>query len=179
MRETATKIGHALGVGLVLGAVILAVLFVAPGLVGAESAHVVNSDSMSPAISAGDVVVVQDVETSALAAGDVITYRSDRPADSQFVTHRIVDLAQSDGQRQFRTKGDANEGPDPELVPASAVQGRVWVTIPLVGHLVAFAGSDLGLVAFVVVPAVVLVLTEAYSLYQDAVVEADPEGGGE
>jgi len=178
MRETATKIGHAAGMGLVLCAVVLAVLFVAPGLVGAEAAFVVDSDSMSPAIDAGDVVVVHDTAPTTIAEGDVITYRSDRPAQSAYVTHRVVGVEES-GQRHFRTKGDANEQPDPELVSPAAVVGEVGIVLPLVGHLVVFASTDLGMVVFIVLPAVAFVVMEARALYRDATVESDTTGAGE
>ena len=60
----------------VVVAVALTVVVAAPGLFGAESSYVVLSDSMSPAIESGDIVVVQDTAPGAVAEGDVITYRN-------------------------------------------------------------------------------------------------------
>ncbi len=178
MRDNLATAAHAVGLLLVLGAAVLGVLFVVPGLVGAESSHVVNSDSMAPAIAAGDVVVVQSTGPGAIDVGDVITYRSDQPEHSQFVTHRVVEVVERGDDRYFRTKGDANDRRDPELVSRSALVGQVWFTVPLIGYLITFAGTDLGLVAFVVLPALALVVTEAYALYREASADVDTEGDG-
>ena len=176
----------------VVVAVALTVVVAAPGLFGAESSYVVLSDSMSPAIESGDIVVVQDTAPGAVAEGDVITYRNpDSDASSPpFVTHRVVNVRRTDdGDYRYRTKGDANEDPDPYTVPESAVIGTVWFAVPLVGHLVVFAQSTLGIVIFLIVPGILLAGTEAYSLYRDLTAgeesgkdpdeAAGPDGGGE
>lgn len=173
VRDRLESAGHALGVVLVLAAVALAVVVAVPGLVGAEASYVVYSDSMSPTIEAGDLVVVTSADPASLSEGDIITFRT----DGGRVTHRIVSVEESDGGLRFRTKGDANEAPDREPVRPSQVVGTVWITIPLVGHVVAFAGTDIGLLVFVVAPAVVLVVTEVYSLYSDATADHDDGEG--
>lgn len=153
----------------VLGAVVLVVvvaLFVAasfPPLAGADESYVVLSDSMSPAIKAGAVVFVSDVPTDQIEEGDVVTYER---GDSQPVTHRVVDVVREDGERQFVTKGDANEDADSTPVSANAVVGTVSFHVPLIGYVVAFAGTDLGLVTLVVIPAALLVVLEVRDLLQ-------------
>lgn len=144
-------------------------LFVAvavPEIVGADHSYVVLSDSMSPGIDAGAVVFVSEVSPETVDASDVITYR--RPSSSTLVTHRVVEVVESGDQRQFRTKGDANEEPDPRLVSAGQVIGRVAFSVPLVGYAVSFAGTDLGLLTLVALPAGVLALLELRDLYADA-----------
>lgn len=155
--------GVVAGLGFI-AAVVLLVLFLVPSAVGAEASYVVLSDSMSPTIDAGDVVVVQSTAPEAITENEVITYRTTRQGGPNRVTHRVVAIQETESGVQFRTKGDANENPDPELVPAEAVIGTLWFTVPLVGHLFVFAGTDLGLVALVIVPAVLLVLNELYTL---------------
>lgn len=177
--DTLKRVGHALGLVLVVGALVLAVLLATPGLVGAEASYVVYSDSMSPAIEAGDVIVVQSVEPADLTAGDVITFSSASRADAAPVTHRIVGVEDSGSSLQFETQGDANDSPDQALVDASQVRGTVWFTIPLVGHVVAFASTDAGLIVLVIVPALLFVANEVYSLHTDsATEEAQGSGGG-
>lgn len=159
---------HILATAVLVAVVAPFIVYAVPQVIGASHAYVVLSDSMSPAIHAGDVVVVGAAEPSEIEEGDVITF--DRPGgDEQLVTHRVVEVLQEDGQTKFRTKGDANEEADQQLVPASAVVGVVWFHIPVIGYVVQFGSSDLGTLLLVVVPAVLLILHEVYSLYTDAV----------
>jgi signal peptidase len=174
-RDALRTAANALGAVILLATVAVVVVVAVPGVVGAESSYVVLSDSMSPTIQAGDVVVVRDVDAATLREGDVVTFQSAREGGPDRVTHRIVEVVEGDDGRAFRTKGDANEEADSGLVVPSQVVGRVWFTLPLVGHLVTFAGTDAGLVAFVIVPSALLVVTELYSLYRDA---TEDRGGG-
>ena len=140
-----------------------------PQVAGADHSFVVFSDSMSPTINAGSVVVVSDVSPDSIERGDVITYvASEQATETTRITHRVVDIQTTEGQRQFRTKGDANDNPDNQLVAGSAVIGVVQFHIPYLGYLIDFAGSPLGLVALVVVPALLLAVSEAWALYRQA-----------
>jgi signal peptidase len=133
----------------------------APGVVGAEESYVVLSGSMEPEISPGDAVVVKSVDPADVESGDVITYK--RASDAKPVTHRVVEVQQQNGERVFRTQGDANEDPDPSTVPASSVVGEVWFSIPLVGHVVLFADTVLGRVVLVGLPLLALAVSELYN----------------
>ncbi|MFB6169866.1 MAG: signal peptidase I [Haloarculaceae archaeon] len=139
-------------VGALVALVVLVVPFVVfavPGVVGGKASYVVLSGSMEPAIHVGDVVVVGNRDPAALEVGDVITF--DRGTDIP-TTHRIVEVIESDTGVAFRTKGDANEDPDPALVAPTQVVGVVVLTIPLIGYVVEFVGTPVGFVALVVVP---------------------------
>jgi signal peptidase len=145
----------ALAVGL---AITVVVAF--PQLVGAEHSYVVISDSMSPTIDTGDVVIVRETATESIDRGDVITFRR----SERRITHRVVEVVENDGSRAFRTKGDANEVADRSLVSAEHVVGRVWFHLPYVGYAMVFASSKEGLLALVIVPATLLVVSESYVL---------------
>ena len=92
------------------------------------------------------------VATTALAVGDVVSMRVG-PQQAIF-THRIVRLVERGDGLWMETKGDANAKPDPSLVPASDVIGRVTIAIPFAGYLIAAlstgsgAGTILGLAGF-------------------------------
>jgi signal peptidase len=68
-------------------------------------------------------------------------------------THRVVEVVEvggegeTDGERRFVTRGDANAAPDPAPVPAAWVVGRVELSMPLVGSVIALLGIPSG-VAF-------------------------------
>jgi signal peptidase len=153
----------------VLAAVVPFVVFAVPSLAGADQSYVVLSSSMSPELRAGDVILVTETPTDSISTGDVITFRSSRAptasgGDAEYVTHRVVEVVERDGGTYFRTKGDANDAPDRRLVPSEAVAGNVVFSLPLAGHVVLFARSQLGFVALVVAPLALLVLTEVRSL---------------
>jgi signal peptidase len=153
---------------LVVGLVAAFVVFAVPQVVGANHSYVVLSSSMAPALHAGDAIVVDDVSPRRIERGDVVTFEPPRghgEYGSDLVTHRVVEVVKRDDGRYFRTKGDANEDPDRALVPAENVVGRVSFSLPYLGHVVSFADSDTGLLALVVVPAVLLGLNEGYELW--------------
>ncbi|WP_327051089.1 signal peptidase I [Halomicrococcus gelatinilyticus] len=169
----AKRLVHLGGLALLCAGVVVSVAVAAPQVVGANHSYVVMSGSMSPTIEAGDVVFVRDAAPASIEEGDVITFRSGTDSNSVLTTHRVVAVDHSGGQPAFQTKGDANEDPDPRPIPADDVVGRVWFHLPYVGHLVLFAQSRLGVITLVVVPSVLLVVTEAYELARAAFGDSD------
>ena len=146
---------------LVLLAVLLPfVVYAVPELVGGDRSYIVLSGSMEPAISTGDVVLVSQVAPGAIGVGDVITFR--RTGSDVAVTHRVVEVVQSDRGVAFRTKGDANEAADPGAVAAADVVGRVLLTIPYLGRVVLFIGSTTGFVLVIALPVGLLLLSELW-----------------
>jgi signal peptidase len=105
--------------------------------------YVVRGGSMEPALPIGSVVVVQHVDPTQLAVGDIITFTA---ANHTTVTHRIVDVV-ADAQQGFRTKGDASASGDAMVVPAPSVSGRVEYVLPGVGLAITLLTSTLGSLA--------------------------------
>lgn len=137
-----------------------------PQLAGADQSYVVLSDSMSPAIEAGAVVLVNDISADRIKTGDIITYVDGRNDDKTVrITHRVIDVEVQDSQLFFRTKGDANEQPDPKLISASKVVGIVQFHLPLFGFVVTFAKSKAGIALLIVLPSLSLIGFEVRDLY--------------
>lgn len=134
-----------------------------PAVAGTDYALTVQSGSMEPAIQTGSVVFVKDVPAERVEEGDVITYSDDGGA---FVTHRVIEKHATDASVRFVTKGDANEDPDHEPVYRSDLVGVVAFSIPLMGYVVAFGNTTVGYVALVLVPVVLLVLSELWELWK-------------
>ncbi|GAB7094958.1 hypothetical protein JCM30237_21110 [Halolamina litorea] len=148
-----------------------------PAVVGADHSYVVLSGSMEPSIGTGDVVIVADTPPERVATDDVIAF--DRVAgDQKRTTHRVVEVVDRDGDRYFRTKGDANEEPDGRLVPADALIGTVRFSIPEVGWLFSFANSDTGVLTFVAVPGFLLAASELWGLVTAARDDGTDGGDG-
>jgi signal peptidase len=114
----------------------------------------IGGASMEPAIPLGSATVIAPVDPATLAPGDVVSMRITE-ANAIF-THRIVEIVDRSDGRWIRTKGDANPDPDPTLVPASAIIGRVEVAIPLMGYLLALLSIPVGVVFVVGVGATLL-----------------------
>lgn len=127
-------------IGIVLVTVVLAK---GAPLVGRQSI-VVGGGSMEPTIPLGSAIVVRPVDGATLAVGDVVSMQVG--AEHATYTHRIVDLVDRTDGRWIRTKGDANPDPDPSLVPVSAVIGKVELTIPFAGYIVALLSLPVGVV---------------------------------
>jgi len=153
------------GVVVLVALVIPFVIFAVPASIGADASHVVLSGSMEPAISPGDAVIVNDVKAANIEQGDIITYGT---GDSDIpVTHRVVEVLNEEDSLAFMTKGDANEDADATPVPAANVEGKVLLTIPFIGHVIAFAGEPLGALLFMGVPFALLILSEIWKLAFD------------
>lgn len=91
---------------------------------------VISSGSMQPLIQTGDVVLIEDIESSEdLQPSNVITFR-DPSRNGTLVTHRI-ETVNDDGT--FTTRGDANGFPDMTPVSPEAVEGRGAYLVPMIG----------------------------------------------
>ena len=147
--------GKLLATLVLLAAVSPFVVFAVPQAVGADEGFVVLSGSMEPALSPGDVVIVD--AAAPVRVGDVITYRTG--GDSVPTTHRVV--GERDGG--YETKGDANENVDAGLVAPETIIGRTVLVIPFVGHVILWANTPVGYVSLVVGPLVLLGVSELFA----------------
>lgn len=147
---------RAFTVAVTMTAVGLALLVRGVPLTG-RATMVVAGPSMTPVIGVGSAIVVEPVDPARLAVGDVISIKNG-PSRAIF-THRIVRLVERDGALWVETKGDANAAPDPSLVPASDVLGRVALVVPYAGYLVALASHPSGMILIVALSLLLLVST--------------------
>jgi signal peptidase len=115
-------------------------------LLGRQSI-IIGGGSMAPAVGLGSAIVVKPVAAADLTVGDIVSLQVG--PDRTTYTHRIVAVVDRPDGRWIRTKGDANADPDPSLVPASAVIGRVELVLPLFGYLLALLSLPVG-VMFVI-----------------------------
>ena len=120
-----------------LGAV-LAIL-TAVTLVGHCSWLVERSDSMAPALRAGDLLAVSRIGPSMARPGDVVTFKEpSRPG--MLLTHRVVSVTRDGNEFKFTTRGDANTGSETWSVRANGTIGRLVVRVPSAGRAVALLG---------------------------------------
>jgi signal peptidase I len=115
--------------------------------------HVVlidRSDSMAPAIHAGDLLITRAVEARSIRPGDVVTF-SDPTRAGQSVTHRVVSV-KGQAQLDFVTRGDANDASETWSIASDGTVGRLQVVLPGVGRAIAWLGGTHGRIGLVVLP---------------------------
>jgi signal peptidase len=117
----------------------------------------VLSGSMSPFLEPGDMIVTRQIKPENIQVGDVITYRMD---EKTLATHRVVEVIHEGGRLAFRTRGDANNTEDPELVSQDRVIGSMAFKIPRAGYIGKFARTPKGFVFMIVFPALLLMAGE-------------------
>ncbi len=91
------------------------------------------SNSMSPAITKGDVVIYKKLTTeeiSQLPINTIIIYK----AQDKNIMHRIVKKIENDGNTLFETKGDNNNKSDMELVKIDQIKGVYVCHIKYIGY---------------------------------------------
>lgn len=109
-------------------ALALVVLLVAPRVLGMDS-YAVISASMHPALPVGSLIYVQKTDPAKIEVKDIISFR----LGGTVATHRV---AEKDSQAQtFTTKGDRNANPDGSPLPYSQVIGKVVFHVPYLGAL--------------------------------------------
>ena len=171
----ARRVGRALCALLIAAGILFGAFLVGPALMGWER-YVIVSGSMTGTYDRGSLVFDEVVPTKSLKVGDVITYRPPPNAGPKgLVTHRIVKIFKDPktGDRVYRTKGDANPGPDPWrfFLPDKEV-ARVTAGVPKVGFvLAALAERDVRML-IVGLPALLIALTVMAGLWRDAGREA-------
>jgi signal peptidase I len=179
--RTRARVGHVLStIGLIL-VLTIAGLMLVPALLGYER-YVIVSGSMEPTIGTGSVVYDKTAPVEDLKVGDVITFAPppEFDVDGQ-VTHRIHSIEktapgdQVDGKevpagtRQFVTKGDANDDPDPwKMVPDQPDQARVEHHIEYLGYIYGALSNRWVQLLVIGLPALVLVVLLARALWHEA-----------
>ncbi|RLG77306.1 MAG: signal peptidase I, partial [Thermoprotei archaeon] len=86
----------------------------------------------------GDIVLT--TPTTDIQIGDIIAYASAAGP----IIHRVVSIVVEDGNVTYRTKGDANNAPDPFIITKEAVIGELRFRIPYIGLPLLYGAMVLG-----------------------------------
>lgn len=129
---------------------------VIPAVTGGAT-FVVGGGSMEPTISLGSVVLVTPTQAADLVVDDVVSLQAG--AERAVFTHRIVRIVEREGGIWLETKGDANDQPDPSLVPPADVIGRVAVSLPMLGFVIALLSTVQGIAFLIALGMMILAMT--------------------
>jgi signal peptidase len=145
------KIAGKIAIGiLVLILIGLGFIYFVPGY----DLYLVRSESMTPAINMGDLIVTGPVNGE-VKEGDIITYE----LDDELVTHRVHSIGDT-----IITKGDAVED--------SSIQGLYLFKIPYIGYATKFIQTKVGWFITIIIPAMVLVAWLAKDIVKEAMSNA-------
>ena len=114
------------------------------------------TDSMSPIIDSGDLVVIKEQEKYKI--GDVVAYRDKRES---LITHRIIKIEDD----RYYFKGDKNSAEDSDIVTLNKIEGKYVGKLKKVGAICMFLKSTYGIVLLLsigVLYLVFLIIKEKY-----------------
>ena len=150
------KIWNAVTTVLVIAVVLFALLLVGVRVIGYKT-YTVLSGSMEPNYHVGSLVYVKPVDPFDLKEDDVITFMLD---ETNIATHRIIEVVPDEDDPsvvRFRTKGDANNSADGNLVHNENIIGKVVFSIPALGYISDFIQHPPGMY-FAIAAVVILIM---------------------
>ena len=115
--------------------------------------YLVRSESMTPAINMGDMVITGPLNgpfNGEVKPSSIITYQR----GEELVTHRVISI---EGDTLV-TKGDAVEDPDVQPVYLSSLTGIYLFKIPFLGYVSNYIRTKVGWLLVIVIPSIVLVV---------------------
>ncbi len=139
--------------------VILLSIFISYSPLKSFTLKQVATGSMVPKLPVGSIVIVTRANPNSIVKGDIINFNNQFDS-SLNVTHRVDEVVVSDKGVLYKTKGDANQSADADLVPAYQVKGKVFLVLPFLGHLYKFSRQPLGFGLLIILPALYIIISE-------------------
>lgn len=100
---------------------------------------IVLSGSMEPTLNVGDIVFVK--KDTDIKVDDIIAFR----IENGVVTHRVIEIIEKDGEKLYKTKGDANNTADDEFIRLSDIEGKYSFKIWYIGNIILFLKTKTGI----------------------------------
>lgn len=135
------------------------ILFALSHQIGGWRAFIVSSGSMEPTLQTGSLVVTKYTHPSILKKDDIITFIAPTK-EKPLVTHRITTISQKKSLTTMKTKGDNNKNEDTWILAGGSVVGKSLFSIPYLGYLFNFTQTKIGILLFILLPAIYIILDE-------------------
>lgn len=117
----------------------------------------VLSGSMEPKLKAGDIIIARKIDPKDIKEGDIVTYKLENRVN---VTHRVVEVFNTHKNVSFKTKGDANNIEDSDLVLGEDLVGKLALRIPKFGYFIDWVTTPLGFGILFILPVIILLSKE-------------------
>jgi len=124
----------------------------------------VQTDSMKPTFSAGDLIIIKKCDPYTLKEGDIVTYHTIIQDQYVLNTHRIQSIEEKYGYLSIITKGDNNPVEDENPITNLDVVGRYVTHIPLLGKVMDFLQSSIGFLICILLPMLAFFIFQIYNL---------------
>ncbi len=126
---------------------------------------IVLSGSMEGKIHKGDLIITKIVDSNKLKKDDIIAFRD---AENTITTHRIIDVIENNGKKQFITKGDNNSTQDRNLVNLEDVEGIYIMRIGGFGSVMKSLSDPMIIMALAFVITVIFIMAFMISMKKDS-----------
>lgn len=120
---------------------------------------IVLSDSMTPTIRVGDLILVKECDYKAINKKDIIAFQDDHI----IITHRVVGIYKEKGNTYFVTKGDNNGASDGFKVPSSKLEGKYIKRYKGLGNVMMFMQSTKGIIICLSIPIMLFFIMDFFS----------------
>lgn len=131
--------------------------FVAFGLLFGLRIGLVPTNSMEPTIPVGSMVILRPVDgLESIHLDDIISYQKDGVS----YIHRVVDIspASSDSEALIVVKGDNPDVTGTDYVPLRMVEGKMVLSIPVLGTVFLFIKENIILTVAVILTIIIAML---------------------
>lgn len=181
MMKVLKKIGSVLA-GLLVAVELIAIIFIVvmrlsggvPSLFG-YNVYVIVSPSMEPEIKVGEIIISREYDGELLSEGQVITYLGkEGDVKGKIVTHKVVSVT-NNGETVV-TKGVANKDNDPAIGKSDILSVMVYKPF-ILGKIYSVISSTWGFILCILVPMILLIVSEIVNLVRDIKEEEKTDNG--
>lgn len=108
--------------------------------------------SMEPVLKKGDVILIQERNTSSYKVGDIITFKgTSGDLKGKIVTHEIVGIKLENGKNIFYTKGIQNISEDP-AVYEDEILGKYIYKFKFFSLIERIMDTKIGFILIIIIP---------------------------
>ena len=126
---------------------------------------VVESDSMAPTFSAGDLIFIRKCDPAELKEGDIICFHTIIENQYALNTHRIQNIETMGDARSYTTIGDNNDGiADQHVISDGDIVGKYVGHLTGAGKVMDFLSSSTGFLVVIVLPMLLFFIYQVYNL---------------
>lgn len=124
----------------------------------------VETQSMAPTFNAGDLIIIKACDPADLKEGDIITFHTIINNEYALNTHRIDSINDSNGYREYVTKGDNNDIADTHIILDADIVGKYVTKASGLGKVMMFLSSSTGFLIVIVLPMLLFFIYQVYHL---------------
>ena len=122
---------------------------------------VVTSDSMSPTLERGYLLVLEHQAAEDILVGEIIVYNADWHSQAP-VVHRVIQREFVNDEYRYYTQGDNNNQPDPFYRTYDDIVGVVIASVPFIGNITLFLQQPGVLPGVIVILIILMIVPEFF-----------------